>query len=140
MGDLFLFAPSDLMRNNPPVVAGGRITAHPRWSRVRRKWVQPEASQNPPALDSWVWEARQETTQSGSFEACRAARPRAPRSRPRWRFGGSSVPYCEPSGGRSNYKKLVRPDRLLDASRPSYQRCTLRRQDGREVSEGVPTA
>ena len=48
MGDLFLFAPSDLMRNNPPVVAGGRITAHPRWSRVRRKWVQPEASQNPP--------------------------------------------------------------------------------------------
>ena len=48
VGDLFLFALSDLMRNNHPVVAGGRITAHPRWSRVRRKWVQPEASQNPP--------------------------------------------------------------------------------------------
>ena len=44
VGDLFLFAPSDLVRNNPPVVAGGRITAHPRWSRVRRKWVQPEVS------------------------------------------------------------------------------------------------
>ena len=35
-------------RRNCPVVEGGRITAHPRWSRVRRKWVQPEASQNPP--------------------------------------------------------------------------------------------
>ena len=48
MGDLFLFAQTDLVRNNPPVSAGGRITAHPRWSRVRRKWVQPEASQIPP--------------------------------------------------------------------------------------------
>ena len=37
-----------LVRRNRPVVAGGRITAHPRWSRVRRKWVQPEASQNLP--------------------------------------------------------------------------------------------
>ena len=48
VGDLFLFAQTDLVRNNPPVVAGGRITAHPRWSRVRRKWVQPSASHNPP--------------------------------------------------------------------------------------------
>ena len=36
------------VRMKCPVVAGGMITAHPRWSRVRRKWVQPEASQNPP--------------------------------------------------------------------------------------------
>ena len=54
MGDLFLFAQTDLVRNNLPVVAGGRITAHPRWSRVRRKWVQPEVSSN--CLESqWEW-------------------------------------------------------------------------------------
>ena len=53
MGELFLFAQTDLVRNNPPVVAGGRITAHPRWSRVRRKWVQPEVSKNPPDAEGW---------------------------------------------------------------------------------------
>ena len=52
---------------------------------------------------------------------------------------GRSVLNCELSGGRSNYKKLVRPDLLLDVSRPSHQHCTLRKQDGREVSEGVPS-
>ena len=39
MGDLFLFAPSDLVRNNSPVSAGGRNAPGPATAAVRRKWV-----------------------------------------------------------------------------------------------------
>ena len=39
MGDLFLFAPSDLVRNNPRVSAGGRNAPGPATAAVRRKWV-----------------------------------------------------------------------------------------------------
>ena len=39
---------TDPPRENCPVVARGRNSARSRWRRVRRKWVQHKASQNPP--------------------------------------------------------------------------------------------